>query len=85
MNEGLLLPMAFGNQTISRVKVPLVGSTKRFTALRPCFATGLPLSCNHQLPKSSAEKDRQVKLPERNLIVNADYTRLNSKDDFGAG
>jgi len=33
-------PDAFGSQTIS----PVILTIARFTALRPCFATGLPLS-----------------------------------------
>jgi hypothetical protein len=38
-----LSPTAFGNQTISSQHAFTPG--KRLTALRPCLATGLPLSC----------------------------------------
>ena len=43
-----LSPITFGNQTISLLSRAKIDSrqeaSKRFTALRPCLATGLPLS-----------------------------------------
>jgi hypothetical protein len=47
-NESILtevkacLQIAFGNQTIFEKRFP---SSQRLTALRPCLAAGLPLSC----------------------------------------
>jgi hypothetical protein len=38
-------PIAFGNQTICRAGGKRVTNPSRLTALRPCFAAGLPLSC----------------------------------------
>ena len=38
--------------------------------------------CNRQLPKNSAEKNRQLKISKRNLIVNGNYTAFNAKCDL---
>jgi hypothetical protein len=57
-------PIAFGNQTISRTAFGREWSrpfAQRFTALRPCFAAGLPLSvqslqCERTLLSSSQQQ-----------------------------